>query len=176
MKRIGIDMDDVMADACQRKLDWYERDFGIKIEKADFQGQYLSHYVPTEHKEHVRAYSRHKDFFWDLDVMPESQRIIEDLDKRFEVFIISAAIPYPNSYNAKYEWIRKYFPFISKRNIIFCGHKYIFDADYLIDDHAYNLETFKGKGILFSATHNANDTGFERVDNWFDVENYFDTI
>ena len=35
MKRIAIDMDDVMADSSQRKIDWYERDFGIKYNKQN---------------------------------------------------------------------------------------------------------------------------------------------
>jgi 5'(3')-deoxyribonucleotidase len=173
MERIAIDMDDVMADTSQRKIDWYERDFGIKINKADIEGKYVTHYVPKEHYEHVRAYSKHKDFFWDLKVAPESQRVIEALTEKYEVFIVTAAMPFPNSYNAKYEWLRQYFPFIDIRNVVYCGHKYIIDADYLIDDHAYNLESFNGKGILFTAPHNTNETRFERVDNWFDVEQIF---
>ncbi|MFT6149780.1 MAG: 5'(3')-deoxyribonucleotidase, partial [Saprospiraceae bacterium] len=36
---------------------------------------------------------------------------------------------------------------------------------------AYNFEKFKGKGLLFTAEHNMNETRYERVDNWFDVEN-----
>ena len=112
MERIAIDMDDVMADTSQRKIDWYERDFGIKINKADIEGKYVTHYVPKEHYEHVRAYSKHKDFFWDLKVAPESQRVIEALTEKYEVFIVTAAMPFPNSYNAKYEWLRQYFPFI----------------------------------------------------------------
>lgn len=173
MKRIAIDMDDVMAESCQRKIDWYERDFGVKFNKEDIKGMYFSQYVPKEHQEKVKAYSRHKDFFWDLKLMPECQRVVAALTEKYEVFIVTAAIPFPNSYNAKYEWLRQYFPFVDERNIVFCGHKYIIDADYLIDDHAYNLETFNGKGILFTATHNTNETRFERMDNWFDVENYF---
>lgn len=173
MKRIAIDMDDVMADTSQRKIDWYERDFGIQLNKADIKGTYVSRYVKAEHQPQVRAYSKHKDFFWDLKVMPESQRVIEALMEKYEVFIVTAAMPFPNSYNAKYEWLRQYFPFIDIRNVVYCGHKYVIDADYLIDDHAYNLESFNGKGILFTAPHNTDETRFERVDNWFDVENLF---
>jgi 5'(3')-deoxyribonucleotidase len=173
MKRIAIDMDDVMADTSQRKLDWYERDFGVKLNKNGIKGMYVTEAVPQEHHEQVLAYSKHKDFFWDLKIIAESQRVIRALMEKYEIYIVTAAIPFPNSYNAKYEWLRQYFPFIDIRNVIYCGHKHIIDADFLIDDHAYNLESFKGEGLLFTAPHNTTEDRFERMDNWFDVENFF---
>lgn len=173
MKRIAIDMDDVMADTSQRKLDWYERDFGVKLNKNDIKGRYVSDAIPKEHYNQVRAYSKHKDFFWNLNIMSESQRVVRALTQKYDVYIVTAAIAYPNSYHAKYEWLREHFPFIDIRNVVYCGHKHMIDADYLIDDHAYNLESFKGEGLLYTAPHNTDETRFERLDNWFDVENYF---
>lgn len=173
MKRIAIDMDDVMADTSQRKLDWYERDFGVKYNKGSIDNQLINDFIPSEHQVHVSLYSQHKDFFWDLDIMPNCQAILEQLTEKFEVFIVTAAIPFPNSYNAKYEWLKEHFPFIDERNIVFCGHKYIIDADYLIDDHPFNLETFKGTGLLYTAPHNTAEKRFERVNDWQEVKDYF---
>jgi len=173
MKRIAIDMDDVMADTSQRKLDWYERDFGVKYDKLKIDNQLINDFVPEEHRAHVRMYSKHKDFFWDLNIMPDCQSIMEQLTKKYEVFIVTAAIPFPNSYNAKYEWLKTHFPFIDERNIVFCGHKYIIDADYLIDDHAYNLEPFKGKALLYTAPHNTTEDRFERLNNWKEIGQFF---
>jgi 5'-nucleotidase len=173
MKRIAIDMDEVMADTMGRKIEWYERDYKVKLNRADMKGKYLSQYVPREHRDVVINYSKHVGFFKDLAVVPESQRVIEALNEKYELFIVTAAIPYPNSYVHKYEWLKEHFPFIDERFIVFCGHKYMIEADYLIDDHAYNFEKFKGKGILYTCEHNMNETRYERVDNWFDVENMF---
>jgi len=39
----------------------------------------------------------------------------------------------------------------------------------MIDDHAFNLETFDGEGILYSAPHNACETRFTRVNNWSEI-------
>ena len=40
--RILIDMDEVIADAISRFLDWYERDFGVRYTKEQFNGTKLS--------------------------------------------------------------------------------------------------------------------------------------
>ncbi len=171
MKRIAIDMDDVMADTTARIIEWYERDFNTSVNRADLIGKRISEFVPKEHERVINDYSRHPDVFKDLSIIPESQRVIEALTKEYEVFIVTAAIAFPNSYLPKYEWLKEHFPFIDIRNVVFCGHKYMIDADYMIDDHPRNLEHFKGKGLLFTTEHNRLETRFERVDNWFDVEN-----
>jgi len=56
---------------------------------------------------------------------------------------------------------------------VFCGNKSIINADYLIDDHVRNIKQFSGQGILFTAPHNINETGYVRVNNWQEVKNYF---
>jgi 5'(3')-deoxyribonucleotidase len=67
--------------------------------------------------------------------------------------------------------MKLHFPFITWKNIVFCGHKHMIQADYLIDDHEKNLTTFTGTPLLFSAPHNLHITEFERVSSWIDVKN-----
>ena len=43
----------------------------------------------------------------------------------------------------------------------------------LIDDQPRNLQVFAGRGVLFSAPHNLNVSGFTRVDDWAQVERLF---
>ncbi|HMQ89055.1 MAG TPA: 5'(3')-deoxyribonucleotidase, partial [Flavilitoribacter sp.] len=70
-------------------------------------------------------------------------------------------------------WLADHFPFIHWKNIVFCGDKSIIKADYMIDDHVKNLLNFDGKGLLFTASHNAEETRFTRVNNWREVEGFF---
>ena len=56
---------------------------------------------------------------------------------------------------------------------MFCGDKGIIDADYLIDDRARHFAHFRGHGLLFSAPHNASESGYERVNSWQEVRNVF---
>ncbi|RYF63357.1 MAG: 5'(3')-deoxyribonucleotidase, partial [Cytophagaceae bacterium] len=87
------------------------------------------------------------------------------------VYVATAAMEFPNSFREKYDWLASYFPTIHWKNIIFLGDKSILGAEYLIDDMPYNLHTFSGKGLLFDALHNRDETAFERVMNWTDVTN-----
>jgi 5'(3')-deoxyribonucleotidase len=37
----------------------------------------------------------------------------------------------------------------------------------------YNLEAFRGEGILFTSPHNLKIQGFRRVDTWQDIAKIF---
>jgi 5'-nucleotidase len=80
---------------------------------------------------------------------------------------------FPNSFGPKYRWLRRHFPFIPPTHYVFCGDKSILRADYLIDDTFRHFERFQGKGILFSAPHNAKVTGYHRVAGWREIEQFF---
>lgn len=80
---------------------------------------------------------------------------------------------HPNSFTAKYEWLKEHFPFLSDLNFVFCGNKSIINADYLIDDSPRHFKDFKGQGVLFSAPHNKYKTDYVRVNNWEEVRVYF---
>ena len=79
----------------------------------------------------------------------------------------------PVSFDAKFQWLQRHFPFIPTSQIVFCGDKGIIDADYLIDDRPRHFAHFRGHGLLFSAPHNASETGYERVNSWQEVRNVF---
>src|SRR5260370_16889621 len=86
--------------------------------------------------------------------MEGSQQIVKLLSERYEVFVTSAAMDHPNSFAAKYSWLKEHFPFIPDKRIVFCGDKSIIRADFMIDDNEQNLAAFTGKGFIFSAPHN----------------------
>ncbi len=172
-KRIAIDMDEVLADPLARFIEWYERDNGIKISKEELfkKGQKIYEYVG---KPEVRDYLQIRGFFKDLPLMEGSHEVVKWLSTHYEIFIVTAAMEFKTSLEDKYDWLRNYFPFLSWKNFVFCGDKSIILADYLIDDHVHNLETFRGRGILFQASHNIHDTRFTRVKNWQEVQIFFE--
>lgn len=173
MKRICIDMDETIADALTEHLSRYNRDHGTSLCKADLIGRSFYDVIQPDHRHRAMAYLRSDDFFADLPLIPDSQRVIASLTKRYEVFIATAAMEFPNSFAAKYQWLRRHFPFLDPRKFIFCGDKSILNADYLIDDHPLHFKHFRGEGILFSAPHNHGVQEYRRVDNWIDVERLF---
>lgn len=168
-QRIAIDMDDVMADTYGKFADLYlngnaprytmeelrKKSFHELLDETEFKILFKNVFAPG--------------FFADIAVMDGAQDTIARLMERYDVFVATAAMEFPNSLREKYDWLAKHFPGIHWRNIIFLGDKSILGADYLIDDLPRNLKTFNGQGLLFSAPHNRDETAYQRVDNWQEV-------
>jgi len=172
-KVICVDMDEVMADALAEHLLRYNQEFGESLCLADLEGRWIWDSVPEDRVEALERYMLSEDFFAVLDVMPHAQRVLERLQSRYDVFIATAAMEVPSSFNAKFRWLSEHFPFISPQRIVFCGDKGILRGDYLIDDNPRQLRRFGGEGILFSAPANKFVEGFRRVNDWLDVERMF---
>src|SRR5579859_6912841 len=89
--------------------------------------------------------------------------------REFDVFITSAAMDVPFSFDGKFKWLQKHFPFIPTSRIVFCGDKEIVNADFLIDDRSRHFARFSGTGILFTAPHNAREHAQVRANTWEEV-------
>ncbi|SBS40041.1 Putative 5'(3')-deoxyribonucleotidase [Marinomonas spartinae] len=168
-KRIAIDMDETVCDSLGRHIEWYNKQFSTQLTKEDTAGTRIYHVVPVEHMAAVKSYPHHPDFFRDLMVFDDAIESIKTLSEQYDIFFVTAAMEYPTSFQAKYEWLKKHFPFIHELNYVFCGDKSIINADYLIDDTPKHLATFDGKGLLFHAFHNMYATDFQRVYSWKEV-------
>ncbi|WP_431124123.1 5' nucleotidase, NT5C type [Flagellimonas flava] len=164
-----VDMDEVLADTYLAHLELYEQDYGIKLNPEDYQGKEAWESVPKEHSAYMKGHAWEKGFFRDLKLIEGSQKVMSELDKKYELYIASAAMQFPESLKEKSDWLDEFFPFIPWQRRILCGHKYILKGDILIDDRAYNLENFEGRSIMFSSPHNINTNGFERANNWEEI-------
>ena len=170
--RIAIDMDEVMADALDEYVKRYNEMFGARITIADLHGHHLEDVVPPERRAATEALFD-ASFFEDLAPLPGCRDVIAELADRHEIVIASAAMDVPCSFDAKFRWLRRHFPFIPPSNIVFCGDKAVVAADYLIDDRARHFTRFKGKPLLFSAPHNLNESRYPRVNSWAEVRELF---
>ena len=175
MKRICVDMDEVMADTLAEHLRRYNQTFDEAVTPQDLAGKGLFEITPVDRRQQLRAFLDAEDFFEDLALMPGAQDVLQQLSARFDIFIATQAMAVPNSLGSKYRWLQRHFPFIPPTQYIFCGDKSILRADYLIDDLPKNLLRFQGQGLLYTAPHNLTATGFLRVDNWQQVADYFAT-
>ena len=176
MRRICVDMDEVMADTLAEHLRRYNQAFEEEITPDDLAGKGLWEVTPLDRRAELRAFLDAEDFFEDLALMPGAQQVLKGLSARFEIFIATQAMSVPNSLGPKYRWLQRHFSFIPPTHYVFCGDKSILRADYLIDDLPRNLKRFQGQGILFTAPHNLTATGFVRVNDWQQVSAYFDPI
>jgi 5'-nucleotidase len=169
-KRIAIDMDEVIADVVPKFIDIFEDHYGWRPKKEDYYGKKLYH-MPEALA--LRNVLFEKGFFRDLPVMPGAQETLRELMDSYEIYIVTAAMEFRNSFEDKYDWLLEHFPFLDWKKFVFCGYKHIIRADYLIDDHPHNLETFEGKPLIFTASHNINEDRFERLNNWEEARQFF---
>ena len=159
MRRICVDMDEVMADTLAERLRRYNQAFDEDITTEDLAGKGLSESAPLDRQQQIRAFLDAEDFLEDLPLMPDAQRVLRSLSARFEIFIATQAMAVPNSLGPKYRWLQRHFPFVPPAHYVFCGDKSILRADFLIDDQPRNLQRFAGQGLLYSAPHNLATTG-----------------
>jgi 5'(3')-deoxyribonucleotidase len=166
MQRIIIDMDEVIADPMGAMIDWYKKHYRAAI---DYNKMLAGSWVlgfPEEHQKLVMEKIHSPGFFRHLPVIQDSVEVIRELNERYEVFIVSAAMEFPNSLIEKYDWLAEHFPFITWKQIALCGDKRLVTGDYMIDDHVKNLVHFTGKPYMFTSAHNLNNNDYERINNW----------
>ncbi|HOF21290.1 MAG TPA: 5'(3')-deoxyribonucleotidase [Bacteroidales bacterium] len=167
MKRILVDMDGVLADVYSRFFDLHEQATGSRLSPSDVAGMPESEAFP-EQVSWVSA----PGFFRHLPVMPGSIEGMKKLNSVFDIVVISLATEFPQSLTDKQLWMHDHFPFISWKQLVFCGNKNLLHADIMIDDHPKNLDHFPGETIIFTQPHNINihDTRHIRISSWLEAE------
>jgi 5'-nucleotidase len=168
MKRLIVDMDDVMADTTGQFINYYERDFGARIERTSLNGKEEGEGFPDNHSV-LRKYPYQENFFRTISPHQHSQEMLEKLNNKYEVFVVSAAMEFPQSLSEKLAWLGEHFPFLSWKQFVFCGSKAVVYGDYMIDDLPRNLQKFIGEKIIFTAPHNIHINGFKRANDWREV-------
>jgi len=172
VKRIAIDMDEVISHFSAKCLELFNKEFNESYTDQHLHGKKLIE-LDARFEKKVDHYLANELFFLELEVIKDSQEVIKELSTYYEIYIVTAAMEFPASLAPKYRWLKKHFSFLNEKNFVFCGDKSIILADYLIDDTPSNLETFQGMGLLFTAPHNVHTTGYTRLNNWKDIADYF---
>ena len=166
MERLAVDMDGVLADVYEQFFKYDEKDFGKRRPLEEIIGVEERKAFP-----YINEYVYSKGFFRTAPVVKDSFDILSRLNNSYEVFIVSAAMEFPQSLPEKLEWLNEHFPFLSWQQLVFCGSKTIVDADIMIDDHFKNLDNFTGTTILYTQPHNKlKDAGrHKRANSWMDI-------
>jgi 5'-nucleotidase len=172
MQRIIIDMDEVIADPMGEMIRWYNEQYGVMADKGKMIGSWVKGF-PDEHHPLIMERLKAPGFFRDLPVIEDSVDVLRRLNERYEVFIVSAAMEFPNSLKDKYDWLMEHFPFFTWKQIAFTGSKDLVSGDFMIDDHVKNLKGFRGKPYLYTAAHNLTVSGYDRIDNWKEAADIF---
>jgi len=169
MQVIAVDMDGVLSDTVEQFLSWEQRETGRRKSMEEIMGKPEIEAFPNS-----RKYVFTPGFFRTAQVVKDSQDVLFESYKNYEVYIVSAATEFPQSLSEKLEWLNEFFPFIPWQRIVLCGSKEIVRAEIMIDDHFKNLNHFKGEtSLLYTQPHNAlADKGrHRRVKDWQEIAN-----
>lgn len=170
MLTLAIDMDETMADTAKEINLWYEREFGQALTEQELHAKDFKNAVPPDRVGAIKRYLNTPGFFRHLVTYPDAIGVVRELNKRYRVFIVSAAMEFPNSLKDKTEWLDEYFPFLDWRQYCLCGDKSVVQTDMMIDDRSRNFTHLRGaKTYLYTAHHNVLETDYERVNNWQEV-------
>lgn len=169
-KHFLVDMDGVLADVYPHFIEKEYQETGIRIDGTKLDGLREEDVFPNFLK-----IVNEPGFFRTAPVIADSIEGLKYLNDKYEVTIVSSATEFPHSLNDKHAWLSEYFPFISWKQMIFCGSKKHIQGDVMIDDHPKNLIHFQGQKILFTEPHNAliDNPEFTRVNNWKEIMNIF---
>jgi 5'-nucleotidase len=173
MERVIIDMDEVMADPMGAMIEWYKTKYDEEIIYEQMLGGSWTKGFPQHHHAMIRERLMGEGFFRHLPVIKDCVDVLKEMNQRYEVFIVSAAMEFPNSLKDKLEWLLDHFPFLTWRQLALCGDKRLVCGDYMIDDHVKNLKHFQGKKYLFTSAHNLDIIGYDRINNWLEAGEIF---
>ncbi|MGZ5134560.1 MAG: 5' nucleotidase, NT5C type [Flavitalea sp.] len=172
-QRVLVDMDEVIADPMGAMIEWYNRQYTANIDfKMAIGGSWIRIF-PEVHRELVTERLLSPGFFRHLPVIENSVDVLREINRKYELYIVSAAMEFPNSLKDKLEWLLEHFSFLTWRQLILCGDKKPVHGDFMIDDHVKNLKDFQGKKYLFTSPHNLDITGYDRINNWKEAGEVF---
>jgi len=172
-KSIAIDMDQVLANFYKKLTVVFNEAFETSYTEAEFL-QTTQRDLSPEQGEKFFALLNEPNFFRDLEVLdPDAIEVVRELNEHYDVYIATAAMDVPGSFNAKYDWLLEHLPFLDTQNFVFCGNKAVIHTDYLIDDSPRQLHAFKGTGILYTMPYNVHVEDFVTVSSWKEIGEYF---
>jgi len=160
-------MDGVLVDIYTRFFELHEKETGQRLTVHDVAGL-----LEAEAFQNQRKWVSEPGFFRNLPVMPGSREVLKRLNNHYGIIIVSLATEFPNCLTDKLLWLHDNFPFISWKQIVFCGDKNIIESEIMIDDHLKNLDHFRGKTIMFTQPPNMllKSSRHTRVSSWAEIE------
>lgn len=181
MKKLMIDMDDVICGGGFLKL---VNDFlRTNYKEEDIHTYYIQDLIPKEKMSDWAKFFAQKNIYDYTQVLPNAYNVLEELNKKYELYITTAYIFREDKEKSsellknKFDYLIKNFPFIQPEQYIFTSNKEIVECQIKIDDKPSNLDGDAELKLLFTAYHNRNIPDEElkknnlvRVNNWNEIQ------
>ena len=142
MKRIYVDMDDVLCDFIKAYQESKAQNPDLKFPQSQL------------------------GFFENLEPIEDAVKSVNKLRTDYDVYVLTApSNRNPHCYTEKRLWIEKHFDYDFTEKLIISSNKSLLIGDYLIDDYSEGKgqENFQGEFIQFAT---------EKYPNWQSVMEY----
>lgn len=179
MKRILIDVDDVLANFTQYTLDTLTQMGGPTLDPTQLTNWDLMTHIPVEwHSRMLQAWHT-QGWCAGLPVIPGAQEAVSVLETMGEVVYVTAPMhDAPHWMWERDRWLRTYFN-ASGKQICFTEAKHIVRGDILVDDKVSNIISWqqhnpKKKGVLWQRPNNLTASVKYRSSSWEEVISWFE--
>lgn len=172
---ILVDMDDTIECLLDAWCGWLNRVHGTSVRSEDVTEWDVAKFFPSLTRDEIFAPLLKNEEFWTTvkpkpDAMEYLWKINEDGD---QIYIITSS--HFETIKPKFDCIiKRYFPWISWKNVIITSNKQMVSGDVLVDDGIHNLVGGNYEKILMTAPHNKSIdlstlSDIRRADSWSDV-------
>jgi 5'-nucleotidase len=175
-KTIAVDLDSTLNNLDKVWIARYNEDYGDNLTVSDMVRWDVTTYVKPECGAKMLDYLVEPGFFANLEIRYCAREVMEYLQSFYNVYIVTAYTPETCADKAK--WVTRHLPNFDLKKLVFLNDKWMFNADYLVDDGGHNVEAFKGESLLFDSpcpwNHYLGDK-FPRAKDWIAVYKWFKT-
>lgn len=166
---ILVDMDCTMIDTLEAWTDELALRYRVVRHKEDITDWDLKKAYPMLSDEQIFAPLYTESMWKRVRPMPWAVESLWDIQKEGHRIVVVTSSPL-KSLDAKIESaLYRWFPYISKNDIIITQEKQLICGDVLIDDAPHNLDGGKYVGVLFDAPHNRSFQWPYRIKGWKEV-------
>lgn len=170
---VGIDVDDVLVKLVSRWLEYYNFDHKDNLSEADIKSWDIGSYTKIGSK--MYDYLKLPSLYDDIKPVDSSYLGVSTLKNMgYRVVFITASTTEQSG--RKYTWLLENGYINHKSDYYEAVDKSLIATDYLIDDNPENVVNAFGQGIVFTKPWNMSLTGYPRVNNWFEIIDYFAKI
>lgn len=168
-----VDMDGVLYDTYPYALQLYREAGGEKVGVDAMKTYKIGDHLADP--ELFYALMAQEHFFRDIPLMEGAHDFMQVLmEAGLEPVIVSTCRErFPFSERDKRRALRRDFPWLDERNIIFAERKELIRGYCIVEDRIENVENFPGHGILMAAPYNEAGRGrYPRFERLTDIARY----
>ena len=168
-----VDVDNVICNLQETVVKLFNERFNSHYTLNDFTEYDIINVLPTREAIAMKSMYGEVGLYDKVKPLPGAQKALEKLiNLGHQVYLVTAAVP--KNYDEKIAFIKRFFPYIDENHIVSMRHKWMFNADIMIED---NIQTLLEKPnyhrICFDMPWNQSNKdwvyGIHRCYNWNDV-------